>query len=723
MVQKHVSLRLFSSIAAMAACLLALSGNVQAGSAQWNGASTSNDWNAGANWTPNVAPNGLSDVATFDVTNQADLSFSAVTAVGSITFNSGASDYTITANRNFPLTISGAGIINNSGRMQNFVAAADNSSNLGPIIFTNNSAAGSLITFTTRAGTVLGDGGSTLWFRDTSTADHATIVNGADGAGYSSITQFSNSASAGDATVTNNGGSFYGSVGAGNTTFEDSSTAANGSFTTNGGTAQYTQGGQTSFFGYATAANGTFISNGALSTNSWGGFTTFQGFTTAGHGTFTINGGTVSGAEAGRVWFRDSSTAANGVFVVNGGSVAGAAGGQIAFDPGTSAGSGNFTFNGGAPGAQGAWVYLQGGSAGSATFITNGGSEGGSSGALFQLGGTDGATASVTTNGGTAMGAAGGVTDFGGSGNAAHALLTVNPGSAGGAAGKIIFSGYATGGAARLILNGDAILDVTPHATGYAVAIGSIEGTGTILLGDKELTVGTDNRNITFNGLIQDGPLSGARGSLNKVGTGTLILPNANSYRGTTTVGAGILVLNNSNNESAIVVNGGTLILNGSSASATATVNGGTFIVNGSTPADVTLNAGTLSGIGNIGSATVNKGGTLTPGNNTPGSLSMAGNLTLSKGSTYIVSLTATQSSETNVGGSVTLNNAKLSLSFNFMPSPGATFTIINNAGSSPISGTFSGLRSNAKVKIGKHTFKISYTGGDGNDVVLSVVK
>ncbi len=51
-----------------------------------------------------------------------------------------------------------------------------------------------------------------------------------------------------------------------------------------------------------------------------------------------------------------------------------------------------------------------------------------------------------------------------------------------------------------------------------------------------------------------------------------------------------------------------------------------------------------------------------------------------------------------------------------FTPSLGETFTIINNQRSHPISGTFAGSIVNA----GSAQFQISYTGGDGNDVILT---
>jgi len=56
-----------------------------------------------------------------------------------------------------------------------------------------------------------------------------------------------------------------------------------------------------------------------------------------------------------------------------------------------------------------------------------------------------------------------------------------------------------------------------------------------------------------------------------------------------------------------------------------------------------------------------------------------------------------------------------------FVPAVGNTFTIINNESSSPVTGTFAGLPEGATFTSQGVTYSISYKGGDGNDVVLTV--
>lgn len=72
------------------------------------------------------------------------------------------------------------------------------------------------------------------------------------------------------------------------------------------------------------------------------------------------------------------------------------------------------------------------------------------------------------------------------------------------------------------------------------------------------------------------------------------------------------------------------------------------------------------------------------------------------------------------VEGSVSLaGSLDVRLIHEFQPLAGDRFAILRNDGDDPISGTFAGLTEGAAVRVGPHRFRISYTGGDGNDVVL----
>lgn len=73
------------------------------------------------------------------------------------------------------------------------------------------------------------------------------------------------------------------------------------------------------------------------------------------------------------------------------------------------------------------------------------------------------------------------------------------------------------------------------------------------------------------------------------------------------------------------------------------------------------------------------------------------------------------------VNGTVSLSGS-LNLSIGFIPAPGQVFKIIDNDGADPVTGTFAGLPQGASVTVGSFTLQVSYAGGDGNDVTLTVL-
>ena len=52
----------------------------------------------------------------------------------------------------------------------------------------------------------------------------------------------------------------------------------------------------------------------------------------------------------------------------------------------------------------------------------------------------------------------------------------------------------------------------------------------------------------------------------------------------------------------------------------------------------------------------------------------------------------------------------------------GTSFVVITNSASTPISGTFANLPDGAVISIGANNLQASYSGGDGNDLTLTVV-
>jgi len=168
-----------------------------------------------------------------------------------------------------------------------------------------------------------------------------------------------------------------------------------------------------------------------------------------------------------------------------------------------------------------------------------------------------------------------------------------------------------------------------------------------------------------------------------------------------------------------------------SSGSFNGTISGVVNVV-GSYPT-ASVNGPRVSGEGTIGAVTA---GTVSPGSWTPSNDPEAGGpphqtATLKTGALsistkYIADIDAANnvSDRVEVTGTVSLGGT-LQLFFITPPSPGQSWTLIENDGDDPVVGAFSGLPEGATVNNGygtKRTLHITYKGGDGNDVVLSVV-
>ena len=120
--------------------------------------------------------------------------------------------------------------------------------------------------------------------------------------------------------------------------------------------------------------------------------------------------------------------------------------------------------------------------------------------------------------------------------------------------------------------------------------------------------------------------------------------------------------------------------------------------------------------------------GIISPGDDRPGKLTFTGLLDLDLNSTFAVKIAGTNAGVDcdqlvgmgflNFFGPCTL---KLAMLPGFAGSIGYQYTIVRNLGGNPVAGTFAGLPEGATAysDIGA-SFKISYLGGGGNDVVLT---
>lgn len=148
-----------------------------------------------------------------------------------------------------------------------------------------------------------------------------------------------------------------------------------------------------------------------------------------------------------------------------------------------------------------------------------------------------------------------------------------------------------------------------------------------------------------------------------------------------------------------------------------------TYIVDGQRGATTVASGGVLEGTGTVGDLSVDSGGTVAPGHS-PGCLN-TGNLI--EGGTYNVEIGGTTActgyDQLKVTGTVDLTNGTLNTSLygGFTPSAGQTYTIIDNDSTDAVTGNFTNLPEGATFTVSGYVFQVTYKGGDGNDVVLTV--
>uniref|UniRef100_A0A9E8A7L7 Autotransporter domain-containing protein n=1 Tax=Bosea sp. NBC_00436 TaxID=2969620 RepID=A0A9E8A7L7_9HYPH len=281
--------------------------------------------------------------------------------------------------------------------------------------------------------------------------------------------------------------------------------------------------------------------------------------------------------------------------------------------------------------------------------------------------------------------------------------LTVSGGASligSGGASLIGFGGSAealvTGSGSQWVVGGGG-LSIAPGATTATSVTVAEGGELRIASGDLQiaalgrLNIGNGGRagsiNVVSGAIVNDGAIvanftdsysySGAidgSGSLTKMGAGTLTLSGMNGYSGAT------------------LVSGGKLVVNGSITSSSG----------------VTVAAGaTIGGSGTLPSLMVN--GTLAPGNS-PGTMTVKGNLTLAAGSTYEAEVQGAVSDRVNVTGT-----AALAGTLKIIPLGGAysfnnPYTLLSAAGGR--TGTFNPVTAAGSFGAGVAT-TVSYTATD----------
>jgi len=428
-------------------------------------------------------------------------------------------------------------------------------------------------------------------------------------------------------------------------------------------------GSEIHFYDTSTAGSATIAAEGATGRDdAGGGEVFFHSNATAGNANFTVTNSVMLGGGPGEVRFDGSSSASNAIFNVEGG--------EVSFSGDSEAATAQFMVSGGEV------DFFGNSTAADASFVIDAG--------LVNFWSFD--EDKPTAGNGLFIINGGSVQFFGGT--AGNATLTAN--SNGGDVGRINFN-ESDESEVRIQLFGEGTLDLTTIGLVF-VSVGSIEGDGLVLLGNNNLVTGSNDLSTTFSGIIQD------TGSLKKIGHGALTFTGENTYTGGTTIEDGKLVISNP------------------SGSGT-----------GSGPVSVTT--GTLGGSGIIAGATTIGTGSgidaiLAPaaGTTVQATLTIQSALTFNSDATYTCTFRAKENrarTDQVIANGVTINSGAmivLSGETRGTLTQGMVLTLISNTSADPISGTFSNLPDGDIITINGNNFQASYSGGDGNDLTLTVV-
>ncbi|HUR55413.1 MAG TPA: Ig-like domain repeat protein, partial [Gemmataceae bacterium] len=314
------------------------------------------------------------------------------------------------------------------------------------------------------------------------------------------------------------------------------------------------------------------------------------------------------------------------------------------------------------------------------------------------------------------MGGSGGGTTFGGriTGTGQITATATAPGRR-----VVLDNGTATPNdfAGAVTIKADAVLQLGATTTNE-----QIPDAATVHFASAAATLGLFQMTETFTAVTSD-PV-GAGVIQSQGGNSTLVLAGgggSGSFGGTVIDGAGMLGL--------VKIGPGPQLFRGNiTISRGVTESGGPLILDGTVNAAVSvIYTGPLQGTGTLaGPVTVGDHGVLVPGLYlVPDSMTISGTVTFQAGSQFqpdVQGAAAGQYDVLNVTGSATLGGTLWVVQFAALMPVGTVLTIVSGPGT--VTGTFDGLPEGAIYHpfATAQQYRISYTGGDGNDVTLTVV-
>jgi autotransporter-associated beta strand protein len=234
-----------------------------------------------------------------------------------------------------------------------------------------------------------------------------------------------------------------------------------------------------------------------------------------------------------------------------------------------------------------------------------------------------------------------------------------------------------------------ALLDFGPYDTGFD----TLRGGGTVNFGiNGYIFLGQNNGSSEFDGSFTGAGFASGY-TVGKLGTGTFTIGGNSTYTsGYTLAGSGTVIVNGSQPTIPVVVN----------------------------------NGATLGGSGTVG--VISASGTIAPGNGGPGILTCS-NVVFSSSGKLVVQMDGPNAGSgydqlrTLLPTAPTLGSASLQLIpvFTMPVAVGQQFDLLQNGSGSALSGIFTGLPEGSSITLGNYKFSLSYLGGSGHDVALTL--